>query len=115
MRRYSTLLLICLLAPGFALTMGCGRKVKFESPEAAAETGRLLTFTGKVVYVAEEDVWGIIRDDLGTPANYRPTVMPEEFRQAGIRVRVQCRLVHQTIRTVDWGREIILESIERLD
>lgn len=103
-------LLILLFLCSIAMGTHCTKKT-FD-PDLSEST---IQFTGIVVWVEDGDdkFWGIIRDVSN--ARYRPSNLQPEFQQKGLRVRLVCNPVFHQMAVTQWGRPILIESIEILD
>lgn len=93
-----------------AATLGCKRP-----PENLGDkpVNSYLEFTGKITWVdLEGGFWGILRDE--GDAKYRPTNLPEQYQQNGMRVRVNCERIKTGFSVYQWGQEIKIITIESI-
>lgn len=104
MRKISALLIL------FWVTLAVASGMT-HADKPAGDVAAALEFRGEVTYLPiEGGFWGIVAAD---GRRYDPGVLPPEFQQPGLRVRVVARAAQGRLSFRQWGQAIDIVTLER--
>lgn len=110
MKKALPILALCCIAPALAAAPPSAQE-SGDTEKTAKPTMDLLEFTGQVVETGVEGgFYGILSCNSG--GKYKPVNLPEEYHQAGLKLKVKARLLPRRMGFHMWGSYIeIIETI----